>query len=416
MEHSGIEVKKHWDAAGGRMIVLLRNGGSFIGQATVEDVYPEAISGILCFARSGGLTPSAAAAGGKITWRLPGLKPGEVRELVYTSLSAQMLRDPSVKKRPSDRDSSLLAGMSGTTPRLVMEDAAIDPIASIPPPGVSPDTKVPSVKPEPAQVPAPQEKSGTVICVGAGKGGTGKTTFSINLGIALAEMGFDTVLLDADTSMSNMASYMGIDVQSMKATLHEVLSGEAEPDKAVYRAFNDRLRIVPSGLSIAGFLKMDRSLLDDVIGHFSRNSDFIVIDTPAGYNKEVALSLYAADYLILVLNPDEGSMIDGLKVQEMARILDVRIPGIVLNRYDMTGHQYSKSQIEQYFGTPVIGMLPEDGEMRRKDKVPAILADPGSRTAKEIYHVAETISGRKRAENAAARPFATRLMEALFKS
>jgi cell division ATPase MinD/MIP family channel proteins len=274
----------------------------------------------------------------------------------------------------------------------------------------------PQINPEPRPAPGPLEKAGTVICVGAGKGGTGKTTFSINLGIALAEMGFDTVLLDADTSMSNMASYMGIDVQSMKATLHEVLSGEAEPDKAVYRAFNDRLRIVPSGLSIAGFLKMDRSLLDDVIGHFSRNADFIVIDTPAGYNKEVALSLYAADYLILVLNPDEGSMIDGLKVQEMARILDVRVPGIVLNRYDMKGHQYSRSQIEQYFGTPVIGMIPEDGELRRKDKVPAILANPGSRAAREIYRVAEAISGRKRSEQPAARPFATRLMEALFKS
>ena len=416
MNHSGVEVRKHWDAAGGRMIILLRNGSLPISQATVEDTYPESLAGILCFARAGGVAPSASAASGKITWRLTGLKPGDVRELVYTSLSAQALRDPGVKKRPCDQDFALLAGMSSTTPLLVMEDAAIDPIASIPPPEVSPVSKIPSVKPEPSQVPAPLEKTGTVICVGAGKGGTGKTTFSINLGIALAEMGFDTVLLDADTSMSNMASYMGIDVQSMKATLHEVLSGEAEPDKAVYRAFNDRLRIVPSGLSLAGFLHMDRSLLGDVIGHFSRNADFIVIDTPAGYNKEVALSLYAADYLILVLNPDEGSMIDGLKVQEMARILDVRVPGIVLNRYDMTGHQYSRSQIEQYFGTPVIGMLPEDGEMRRKDKVPAILADPGSRTSKEIYRVAETISGRKRDQQQEARPFATRLMEALFRS
>lgn len=416
MDHSGIEVRKHWDAAGGRMLIILRNGSSFVSRATVEDTYPEAISGILCFARSGGLTPSASAAGGKITWQLTGLQPGDVRELVYTSLSAQALRDPGLKKRPSDRDFALLAGMSGTTPRLVMEDAAIDPIASIPPSGVAPVSKIPPAKPEESSVSPPVEKAGTVICVGAGKGGTGKTTFSINFGIALAEMGFETVLLDADTSMSNMASYMGIDVQSMKATLHEVLSGEAEPDKAVYRAFNDRLRIVPSGLSIAGFLKMDRSLLDGVIGHFSRNADFIVIDTPAGYNKEVALSLYAADYLILVLNPDDGSMIDGLKVQEMARILDVRVPGIVLNRYDMTGHQYSKSQIEQYFGTPVIGMLPEDGEMRRKDKVPAILANPGSRTAREIYRVAETISGRKRNEQPSARPFAARLMEALFKS
>ncbi|CAJ36554.1 AAA family ATPase [Methanocella arvoryzae] len=416
MEQSGIEVRKYWDAAGGRMVIIVRNNGQSVCQATVEDAYPADISGLLCFAKSGGIVPAATASAGKITWRVAGLKPGEVRELVYTSLPRETLRDPSSKKRPTDRDAALLSTMGGLPPRLIFEDTAIDPIAKIPPPEIpAPSPEQPPAGEEPARELPAAEKAAVVISVGAGKGGTGKTTFSINLGIALAEMGFDTVLLDADTSMSNMASYMGIDVQCMKATLHEVLSGKAEPDKAVYRAFNNRLRIVPSGLSIAGFLGMDRNLLGDVISHFSRDADFIVIDTPAGYNKEVALSLYASDYLLLVLNPDEGSMIDGLKVQEMARILDVRVPGIVLNRYDMTGHQYSRSQIEQYFGTPVIAMLPEDGDMRRKDKVPAILASPCSKTSKEIYHVAETISGRKRDTQPVAKPFATRLMEALFK-
>lgn len=439
MDTSGIEVRKHWDAAGGRMLLLLRNGGSYLGQVTVEDTYPETISGLLCFARSGGTAPTATASGGNIRWKLSSLAPGDVRELVYTSLSPQALREPGVRKRPSDRDSALLAGMSGLAPRLVLENAATDPIAKIPPPGVSPVPQA-SAEVKPAAVaedsavttPALAEDSAvirpavaqgsealkrpcTVVSVGAGKGGTGKTTFSINFALALAEMGFETVLLDADTSMSNLASYMGIDVRSLKATLHEVLAGEAEPEKAVYRAFSSRLRIVPSGLSLAGFLKMDRNLLGSVIEHFSAGADFIVIDTPAGYNKEVALSLAASDYLLLVLNPDEGSMIDGLKVQEMARILEVGVPGIILNRYDMTGHQYSRSQIEQYFGTPVIAMLPEEADMRRKDKVPAILASPNSRVAGEIYRVAETVCGRKR-DQPLARPFATRLMEALFRS
>jgi septum site-determining protein MinD len=281
------------------------------------------------------------------------------------------------------------------------------------------------MRPRPEPVPAkpvaeaalpPGKKAGRVITVGAGKGGTGKTTFSINLAVALAEMGFETVLLDADASMSNLGPYMGIDVQSMKATLHEVLAGEAEPEKAVYRTFSERLRIVPSGLSVAGFLKMDRELLADVIRHFSAGADYIVIDTPAGYNREVALSLKSSDDLLLVLNPDEGSLIDGLKVQEMARILGVNVPGIVLNRYDMNGQRYSKAQIEAHFGSEVIAMLPEDGNVRRKDRLPVVLASPGSRTAQEIQKVARLVSGRANEPAPATRPFATRLMEALFKA
>ena len=193
--------------------------------------------------------------------------------------------------------------------------------------------------------------------------------------------------------MSNLGPYLGIDVQRMTATLHEVLAGEAEPEKAVYRAFSERLRIVPCGLSVAGFLKMDRGLLAEVIGHFSAGADYIVIDTPAGYNREVALSLKAADDLLLVLNPDEGSLIDGLKVQEMARILGVNVRGIVLNRHDMNGHRYSKAQVEAHFGTEVIALLPDDGNVRRKDRLPVVLASPGSRTAQEIQKVARLVSG-----------------------
>lgn len=406
----GIEIRKHWDSINGRMTLLLRNGPEAVSCLTVEDTYPESITGILCFARSAGAIPTASAARGKITWRLTGLKPGEVRELVYTALSPEALRNPAVKKCPGDRDFALLESMKDVSLKLSLEDLTTDPISKIPP--AKSRIEMPEAKPEIVE----GHKTGrcTVISVGAGKGGTGKTTFSINLGIALAEAGHDTVLMDADVSMSNLASYAGIEVSGLQATLHDVMAGEAEPEKAVYRAFHDRLRIVPSGMSIGGFLKMDRNLLGDIIDHFSRGADYIVIDTPAGYNKEVALSLKASDFLVLVLNPDEGSMIDGLKVQEMAHILEVRVPGIVLNRYDMKGHRYSKSQIEEYFGTPVIAMIPEDENLRRKDKVPLMIADPDSRAAQEIHKVVETVTGRKRSMPQ-TKPFSVRLMEALFK-
>jgi septum site-determining protein MinD len=406
----GPSISKHWDREKGRMTLLVRNGSASVDEATVEDSYPDTIAGVLCFARSGGIMPMATASAGKITWKLPGLKPAEVRELVYTSLLPSVLNDPVSKKLPSEKDRALLEASKDVAPGLIIETVARPPGETLPQPASLPEP-VPSPQPR-----MPGEQMALVIAVGAGKGGTGKTTFSINLAVALAELGFETVLLDADASMSNLAPYMGIDVQSLKATLHEVLAGEAEPEKAVYRTLDEHLRIVPSGLSIGGFLKMDRGLLDDVIGHFSQGADFIVIDTPAGYNKEVALSLKASDDLLLVLNPDEGSLIDGLKVQEMARILGVNVRGIVLNRYDMKGQKYGKAQIETHFGTPVIATLPEDANMRRKDRVPLVMASPGSKTAQEIVKVARLVSGRTDAPAPVLKPFASRLMEALFKA
>ena len=415
----GPTVAKLWDRDRGRMTLLVRNGETPIDAAIVEDSYPESIAGTLCFARAGGVAPTAGAARGKITWRLARLRPGEVRELVYTALSPAALNDPAAKKVPSDRDRALLEAAKDLPPRLTL--ASVDVNASVLPvedarEAATPEVSGPPGPSEPATRAPAGKKGGVVVAIGAGKGGTGKTTFAINFAVALAELGFATVLLDADASMGNLGPYMGIDVPSMKATLHEVLAGEAEPEKAVYRAFSERLRIVPSGLSIAGFLKMDRGLLADVIRHFSAGAEYIVIDTPAGYNREVALALQSADDLLLVLNPDEGSMIDGLKVQEMARILGVRVPGIVLNRYDMKGHQYSRAQVEAHFGSPVIAMLPEDADVRRKDRLPVVVASPGSRTAQEIVRVARLVSGRAETAAPAPRPFAVRLMEALFRS
>jgi septum site-determining protein MinD len=388
---------KYWDEKRGRMSLLLKNGERPLRDVTIEDAYPASITGILCFAKSGGIAPVASASDGKITWKVANMGPGEVKELIYTALTRDAL-DGMAPAKPTAPDAALLSSMASRSPAMSTGEAAVTVVEK-------PLTEVPAEK-------APAEKRSVVIAVGAGKGGTGKTTFSINLGVALAEMGYNTILMDADASMSDLSTYIGMDPRSLKATLHEVLAGEAGPDKAIYRAFNDHLRVVPSGLSIEGFLKMDRSLLKDVIEYFSRDADFIVIDTPAGYNKELALSLAASDHLILVLNPDEGSMTDGLKVQEMARILGVNILGIVLNRYDMKNSFFSRPQVEAQFGSPVIAMLPEEPGVRRKDRVPSVLADPSGKMASETYHVAEMLSGTK--APAGNKSFVSRLMLALF--
>jgi len=173
------------------MSIIVRNGGAYTGQVIVEDIYPESISGVLCFARSGGCMPTASASGGKITWHIFGMKPGEIRELIYTSLPIQVLRNQEARKRPSDHDFALLACMCDRTPSLVLEDAVTDPITNVPPPEeekpfpegpaktMAEPTKTVDHRPNEAN-----HSIGRVLAIGAGKGGTGKTIISINFSIA----------------------------------------------------------------------------------------------------------------------------------------------------------------------------------------------------------------------------------------
>ncbi|MDP3105741.1 MAG: P-loop NTPase [Candidatus Methanoperedens sp.] len=71
-----------------------------------------------------------------------------------------------------------------------------------------------------------------VYTIASGKGGTGKTTATLNIGTALAMLGKKTVILDADIGMANLGLLLGL--ERCKITLHEVLAGTALIKDAVY--------------------------------------------------------------------------------------------------------------------------------------------------------------------------------------
>src|SRR5437667_6777154 len=65
------------------------------------------------------------------------------------------------------------------------------------------------------QPPSPQPLPGvnSIIAVGSGKGGVGKTTLAVNLALALAKMGHRVGLLDADVYGPNVPLMLGISEQ-----------------------------------------------------------------------------------------------------------------------------------------------------------------------------------------------------------
>jgi MinD-like ATPase involved in chromosome partitioning or flagellar assembly len=87
------------------------------------------------------------------------------------------------------------------------------------------------------------------IVFGSSKGGTGKTMVVANLGVAMAQLGHNVVLLDADLMMANLGLMLGPDEQ--KTDLHDVLAGEAQLKDAIFTG-PEGVKIVPSGVSLEG--------------------------------------------------------------------------------------------------------------------------------------------------------------------
>ena len=73
---------------------------------------------------------------------------------------------------------------------------------------------------------------GTIIAVVSGKGGTGKTSFTVSVGIALAEMGYRTLALDCDITLRNLDMALGLS-DSTTMDFSNVLAGRCTLDEAV---------------------------------------------------------------------------------------------------------------------------------------------------------------------------------------
>ena len=81
---------------------------------------------------------------------------------------------------------------------------------------------------------------GKVILVSSGKGGTGKTMFSVNLGALLAEKGYKTILLDMDMGLRNMDLYLGME-NKVVYNIMDVMSGICRIKKAMIRFYKSVL-------------------------------------------------------------------------------------------------------------------------------------------------------------------------------
>ena len=110
-----------------------------------------------------------------------------------------------------------------------------------------------------------------VIAVTGGKGGIGKTNVSVNLSLALAEMGRRVVLLDADLGLANVDVLLGL---KPKATLADVLEGKCDL-RDVLVTGPGGVRIVPAASGAANMVSLNHQQHAGLIQAFSEIGDNI---------------------------------------------------------------------------------------------------------------------------------------------
>lgn len=148
-----------------------------------------------------------------------------------------------------------------------------------------------------------------VIAVTGGKGGVGKTNVSVNLSLALADLGRRVMLMDADLGLANVDVLLGL---TPKYTLADVISGQCQL-RDVLLLGPGGVRVVPAASGTQSMVQlspMQHAGLIQAFSEISDNLDVLVIDTAAGIGDAVVSFVRAAQEAIIVVCDEPTSITD----------------------------------------------------------------------------------------------------------
>lgn len=200
------------------------------------------------------------------------------------------------------------------------------------------------------------------IAVVSGKGGVGKTTTSINLGVALKNLGRDSIVLDGSITTPDIGLHLG--VPKLPITLHNVLEGDKSILNATY-AHASGLKVIPADISFKALKKLNLKKLKEVFNGLKGASEIVIMDCGAGLGKDVISFMKFADEVLIVTNPELTAVTNALKTIKLAEENNITVLGVVLNRVKGIKEEMSIKNVEALVGQPIIGIIPETDDVKR---------------------------------------------------
>jgi len=168
------------------------------------------------------------------------------------------------------------------------------------------DTDAPSTTTTPEQTPEDREKRPLprVIALANQKGGVGKTTTTVNIGAALAEMGLRTLIIDLDPQ-GNASTGLGIENRGLEHSMYHVMLHDEPLENVVEPTDVKNLFVAPASLDLAGaeielvpaFSREQRlkNAINAVLGDY----DYVLIDCPPSLGLLTVNGLAAASEVMV---------------------------------------------------------------------------------------------------------------------
>lgn len=233
-----------------------------------------------------------------------------------------------------------------------------------------------------------------IVAIANQKGGVGKTTTAVNLGAALAQAGYPTILVDLDPQ-GNASTGLGIGTEDRDFTVYDLLTGDANLMTAAVDTAVPNLRVVPSTSDLASAdvqlsQVADRTRLLERQLSDAPNGTIVLIDCPPALGLLTVNAMVAASSVLVPLQAEfyalEGlsQLLGTVKQVRQGANPKLRINGILLT---MSDYRNNLSQQVEADARETLGDLVYPTVIPRNVRVseapshaqPVLIYDPSSK-------------------------------------
>lgn len=254
---------------------------------------------------------------------------------------------------------------------------------------------------------------GKIVSIANQKGGVGKTTTSVNLSAAMADIGKSVLLIDLDPQ-GNATTSCGVDKYDVHATAYDLLVDESPFSDVVLKPEHTQFDLIASNadltaaeIKLAEFFAREMRLknaLSPVLAQY----DFIFIDCPPSLNLLTVNALAASDSVLIPMQCEyfalEGltALMDTIQKLSSAVNHNLKVEGILRTMHDprnRLSHEVSL-QLKEFFGQELYRtVIPRNVRLAEAPShgVPAIHYDKYSTGAKAYVALAHEIIKRQSA-------------------
>jgi len=251
---------------------------------------------------------------------------------------------------------------------------------------------------------APLSKRPRVVSISSGKGGVGKTTFTLNLGLALTRLGQRVQLLDGNLGLGNIDVHLGLTANS---SIKDFFN-QRKRFREIVLEDPHGISIIPAGSGFPELTNLDASqrisLLNE-IDSIAEKFNFMLIDVGPGISSNVLYFNMVAQESIIVVTPEPTSIANAIAL--IKTLLTKHVKNYFMVLVNLVANENEARElfkkllvtIDRYLinvSIDYLGFVPLDSKLAvaLKNQTPVLEAYPDSPSSKSFVEIAKTLLGR----------------------